>query len=689
MQLLTIGIKAQNENQYELISVEFIGNDAIPSEELKIVISSQESPGWISQFFNSFTGFGEGAIYFDSLLISNDIAALKSYYESRGYFEHEIDAKYFLDAPESEAKLEFHIKEGDPVVFRNFWMYGLDQLDSGYRLEINKITELDTSEVYSNAEVERNLQNVTLYLRNNGFAFSNNESPIVYIDTLKNRADVEVTFSPGEKFTVSDIRVQKTGVGSDNVDSELIKDIVGISPGKPYSYANMRRGQIRLYRTNLFTSALVTALIADTINNTIPIGISTEVGRIHEFSPEIYVNDEENEFNLGFRLGFTKKNFFGSARKATINLSIASQQIWEFLTKPSLSDTNIIGSADARLIMEQPFLFGLPVDTKLETYYTLQKRRDEWNAILYGFKFGVNFELPSYVYFNSFSGYFNLENSKYIFRESYLEDNRKKFIDAFLAAGRDTSQIRPISNTSENINAILGVGLTTNKTDDFLFPTSGYNFSLSLEDGNFLGYVFSKLTKFNFNDPLYYRIIASSAYYIPVSISDKIVLAAKIRTGLIRAYRGSKYEIPLNQKFYAGGSNSIRGWNTRELVPPLDISSLPENPTSDEIEAIFARGVIPGGFFMIEGTIEARIRLLGALGSAFFIDYGNVWDSPKDFAYKNTAVAIGFGLRYYSEIVPVRLDFGFKLYDPLDRRAMFQKSFSEVFQFHLGIGEAF
>jgi outer membrane translocation and assembly module TamA len=114
------------------------------------------------------------------------------------------------------------------------------------------------------------------------------------------------------------------------------------------------------------------------------------------------------------------------------------------------------------------------------------------------------------------------------------------------------------------------------------------------------------------------------------------------------------------------------------------------NPSQEDLEAILTKGAATGGFFTVEGSLEARIRLLGKIGSAFFIDFGNTWNDYSEFQFDQVAVATGFGFRYYSEFAPIRLDFGFKLYDPNDTRNFFSKRFwKDLIQFHIGIGEAF
>src|SRR4030042_2686251 len=97
---------AQEYQEYELESVEFIGNNDISASDLESIISSKESPGWFSQFLYSFSSFGEKSVIFDSTLIANDVSAIHSSYWSNGYFRASVSAEYTLDTLNSEAILQ-------------------------------------------------------------------------------------------------------------------------------------------------------------------------------------------------------------------------------------------------------------------------------------------------------------------------------------------------------------------------------------------------------------------------------------------------------------------------------------------------------------------------------------------------------------------------------------------------------
>jgi outer membrane protein assembly factor BamA len=102
-------------------------------------------------------------------------------------------------------------------------------------------------------------------------------------------------------------------------------------------------------------------------------------------------------------------------------------------------------------------------------------------------------------------------------------------------------------------------------------------------------------------------------------------------------------------------------------------------------------------------------QFLSAMRVAFFCDAGNVWDKTASIALNNFAIAIGTGLRYNTLFGAIRVDFGFKFYDPYppataDKNLplavpsnysgvwIFNRkpfNFSDVFNIEFALGEAF
>ena len=691
-------VAADGITPYKLVEIKFEGNDKISDTELSEIIISRESPGWISSLINTLTGFGDDEIYFDSSYIATDINSMQQYYYSKGYFQAKFKSSYELDDEDEEAVLIYTIKENEPSYFRSLKFNGLENIAWETAKEVEELQGVDTSKIYSAEEVAERRDRVLRLGLDFGHMLIKADEPIVTVDTVINKVDVVVNFNIGERYTISEVRIDESGPGAKHVDKELIHSISGVDSGKYYSYYDLQRAQVRLYRTNMFTSVVANGVVSDTSGDRVPVNISTDVGLMHELTPEIILNNEDDVLNLGLGLSFSKMNFLGGARRITISTSTASQSLPEFVAHPSITDTTIYGYADARVILDQPYLYGKNISSTFENYYTLQKRRDEYNATLYGSKISFDVEMSKYVFFTSLVVGLSLEKSKYIFSRSYmtdalytaLENQNTSLPDSVIQDSVDALANQIGDFTSEATNSVISIDVGANKTDDILFPTRGYSMFLTFEDGNSLPALIGTLNGNGISEPRYYKVIFNGTVFFPFYKSDENAFGMKFKTGYIQAYKGNKFEIPLNQKFYAGGSNSNRGWSSRDLVPEQNRLELSDNPTPEEIDAVLVRNIIPGGFFIMEGSMETRNRIMGQFGGALFVDYGNVWNHYRDVQWNNIAVGAGFGLRYYSDFAPFRIDFGFKVYDPDDRRSFFKKSvWQETLEFHFGIGEAF
>ena len=211
--------------------------------------------------------------------------------------------------------LSYTIQESQPAYFKSFVVKGLEWIDASFLTTLADYMRADTTTVYEDAIVDDKKNFILNYLRDHGYMLVKSDRPKVVIDTMKNFVDVELKFNTGLRYKIGEIFTTRTGKGSDLVGDDLVKEIVALTPGNWYSNYDIQRGQVRLFRTNLFTSAAVNSIIADTVGNVVPMNISADIGLMHELSPEIIVNNEDNTFNLGLGLNLIKKNFLGGARK--------------------------------------------------------------------------------------------------------------------------------------------------------------------------------------------------------------------------------------------------------------------------------------------------------------------------------------------------------------------------------------
>jgi translocation and assembly module TamA len=132
--------------------------------------------------------------------------------------------------------------------------------------------------------------------------------------------------------------------------------------------------------------------------------------------------------------------------------------------------------------------------------------------------------------------------------------------------------------------------------------------------------------------------------------------------GLVGSVQGAgQFELPPDQRFYGGGSATVRGFKYQSIGPLF--------PDNSPI----------GGTAIDAGTIEFRQRLFRDFGMATFVDAGQV--SGDNAPFRGTLrVGMGVGLRYYTPIGPVRLDVAVPLNRPPG---------GDRFEIYLGLGQAF
>jgi translocation and assembly module TamA len=196
---------------------------------------------------------------------------------------------------------------------------------------------------------------------------------------------------------------------------------------------------------------------------------------------------------------------------------------------------------------------------------------------------------------------------------------------------------------------------STNLSSPLEDPRHGFRGTLSLTptlaighpNSTFLISTLSVATYFDLNNLL------------PIA-PGRSVLAARALAGF--AEGAGELSLPPDQRFYAGGTSTIRGYGY-QLVGPMFPHT--DNPT--------------GGTAITTGGLEFRQRLYANWGFVAFVDAGQVSASIKPLP-DDIRVGAGAGVRYYTPIGPIRFD----LAVPIDRR-----SGEDSFEVYIGLGQAF
>ena len=129
-------------------------------------------------------------------------------------------------------------------------------------------------------------------------------------------------------------------------------------------------------------------------------------------------------------------------------------------------------------------------------------------------------------------------------------------------------------------------------------------------------------------------------------------------------------ELPLSERFFAGGDTSVRGFALDRL--------------GDEA-TIDPDGFPQGGNATLIFNAEVRAPVTRAIGIVLFLDAGNVYNRVGDISLARIRGGAGFGVRYRSPVGPIRVDLGFKL----DRQEFDNGKLERPTALHISIGQAF
>jgi len=211
----------------------------------------------------------------------------------------------------------------------------------------------------------------------------------------------------------------------------------------------------------------------------------------------------------------------------------------------------------------------------------------------------------------------------------------------------ETGRIGRDGNLEPFTLAGLVMGARYDSTDDPLDPRGGLRGTVTLipyadiaEGGGFV------------------RAIGTLRTYFDLTGSGGTVLALR---GTLGSLVGADRAVPLDKRFYAGGGGSVRGY-AYQSIGPRD-----------------AQGRANGGSSLVEGSVEIRQRISGAIGMVAFLDAGSVGQTETP-DFEEVRLGAGLGVRYATAIGPLRLDVAI----PLNKQ-----DGDDGYGLYVGLGQAF
>lgn len=665
----------EKEQLLEIDRIEFIGHEAFDADALRGVLMLKETPGGFSKFFYKTFGekLGSKPEYFDKILLEEDQKRLIEFYERHGFYQRVINSAFSIDTGDQRVNILFTIREGIRSLVDSVRYVGLDGVPVLVVEKILKEPILYKGIQYESGKSSLEIQRILAILVNNGYPSAKFDAEHSTAERFVSTNNFVLTyvFTPGDVRTFGDVAVRVEPSRDDITDHLAIRHL-DFQKGDLYSREKIISSEGNLNRLGLFETATIDSLSNHDSNqvSTIPMVITARPRPRNELSPELIISDENNAFNLGAGLGYTNNNFFGDARIFNARIRAQTQSIRELIQGGGFRDTAVVGTVNLEFQILQPYLFTRTLSGSWTSSISAEKQIFYILSILRN-KMGLSNRFATYTY-------------------GFLDWTLERVNTEFLL---DTFQLQNVTRTlpERQFNSIITFTLQRDKTNDIFSPTEGFFNSISLEESGLLPKLFPGVVS-GLPFTQYYKVTLFERWYQDLTPTRFNILALKLKGGYQAKYGESRslpISIPLNRRFFAGGSGSIRGWKARGL------GDMP----NEQLQF--------GGNFIFEGSVEMRVnhfRGFGKLGfirlenlwAVYFLDFGNVWTDISDFMPRDIAISAGIGFRYETFFGPFRIDYGFRVYDPKDRaghQSIFQKQFfGETLRnaiFHIGIGHAF
>jgi translocation and assembly module TamA len=479
------------------------------------------------------------------------------------------------------------------------------------------------------------------FLGEQGYAFAKVDSPVAYEDKTDPVLDVVFHVDTGPRVNIGEIRFE----GLKRVHEKILRRRLLLHTGEPYKTSAVENSRKDLLSLLVFASINVDVGTAVDATGGVPITFKFRERLRHTFGiGAAYSTDLGGSGTLNWG----DRNVFGNAEQLTVTTSIinlggsSSEGVgYDVGVKYSLPD---FGHRDQTLQLAVSALkqYLIAYDqTALSTGATLTRKLNK----LWTVSAGVT--------------------------------ATEETINQIVSVTQETVDQDGTEVTENNADyhvydyTLLALPLTlsydsTNLASPLDDPTHGMRDSLSLSPTRSLGHSNATFLITQVRAAVYFDLDG----ILPTD-PGRSVLAVRALAGL--ASGASEFSLPPDQRFYGGGSASIRGYPYQSVGPYFPV-------LSSKGEVIGSTNDPIGATSISAGAVEFRQRFGQSLGAAFFVDGGQVgnkltWWPSRLF------LGVGGGVRYYTPIGPVRLDVAV----PLKR----YDSDPEAFQVYIGLGQAF
>jgi outer membrane protein insertion porin family len=525
-----------------------------------------------------------GSLY-DATVFNNDIKMIKNLYAENGYIDAEVvDAEVdFFNEGES-VRIDIVMNEGPQYFVDSIRVEGNIIFEEK---ELVALTKTKPEDFYNSIQVGMDAHEMQTFYSDQGYILAS-----VKPHTEINREDkkVAVTYRVNERnlMYVSKVDVKGNIKTKDNV----IRRELTVLPGERFDGSKIRRSRQKLLNTQYYKEVLIDTAPTDTSN----------------FKDLIFEVEEDKTGTFNFGAGFSSNDsLVGQIQILQNNFDLfnpfaftgAGQQ-FNLSLRPGTELSEYQVSITDPYFMGYPFAAGFDV-------FLVDREFEDYDQEYFGTGVRVGKRVTDFTTVGLAYSIINYDISN-------VDEDAPESIKA---------------EEGERSKSAVAMSFTNDTRDNFLDPRTGHKYTGEIE---LAGGPFGADTDF-------IKIKGEARWYRP--LTEKWVLMTRLEAAAAEEYGDSDF-VPVFDRFFAGGSSSVRGYDYREVGPRVD-------------------GDPVGGKALLEGSLELSYPLIDIIKGFVFFDFGQVWEEVEDFGQHkiNTSVGVGVGLR--TPVGPIRIDYGYPI----------------------------
>lgn len=631
-----------------IVSIDFQGNDEFKTDDLKEKITL--TPGAIA----------------NPSLITDNVNKVVSFYQSEGYWDAKV-IPVTREISDEAVALTFQVSEGDKAVIKTITITGNKALSAKMIKKAMKTKErgffsfLTNSGIYNKEEMEIDIERIKELYHSKGYISASVSEPEVTFNPDKTKIYIKISVSEGSQYKVGEFGIKGNTVFS---SPEIVKSLETAS-GKIFNKTALREDIdkiLALYSEKGYARADVDPLInvdnekkAANITLSLIEGDIYRVGKI-EISGNTKTRDKviRREVRLDEGDTFNSKllnrsyqrinnlDYFETAsitsaprpeeklidlninvkEKLTGMMSIGGgySSIDKFMFMGEVTQRNLFGKGlylslranlssirtNYNLSLNDPWFMDKPISATFNVYNEAFQYPD-YDKKANGLSIGFGKELSEYV----------RGNINYTLEDVEITD-----------IAEDASSLIK-SQEGKKLTSSVSPSVSIDTRDNYLDPTTGSRNALHTTFAGIGG------------DNYFAKGVIDSSWYFPVIRG--ITFNVRGRFGYASGFSGK--ELPLYERFYVGGINTVRGLGFGEAGPRDEQGEI----IGGDRELIFNTEFI--------FPIEKEIRLKGVI----FFDAGRAFDDDEPISFADLRPTAGAGFRWMSPFGPIRLEWGYNL----------------------------